>query len=173
MRVSPRQALAGLIIMGATAIGAGGATANQGGDSVRGAGQNNPPDGTVAHFQFNASSAADGSDPAGRGHFKVTQNQSTSKGGQFGTVTCLRVAGSAASFILALDHTGKDVPDNVVGLQVYVKDNGKKKGNAPVDQVRNQRLFDGADLTACGDPATGIPHDFPVITKGDVEVVDN
>src|SRR4051812_18239602 len=88
-------------------------------DSVNGAGENNAD--VNAHFAFNVQANADGSNPFGEAHFKVTTDQSDVKHGTFGSPTCLIVKGNRASFIFAADHTGRDAEfDTIGGVQYAV-----------------------------------------------------
>lgn len=157
----------GMLLTGALVVlAATPAIAGPKGDSVKGHGENNPPDASrVASFEIDARSDADGANPNGKVRFKTRSTGAITAG----DVSCLRVVGKLA--VIGVDLTKVRTSDPGPypnAMLVYVEDNGNKKAGA--DEIRSATQTLDAPVTDC--PAPMNPDRMPLM-KGDIRVDDN
>ena len=118
------------------------------------------------HFAFSVHSGPQGSDPKGHVHFfDNTTRDGTPKRRFQGEVTCLRVAGNRATFVVVFTHLKNRDGDGTV---ITVEDNGNPTGQTSVDRI-GLSGFDGAS-PGCPNPALSLANG--VVTQGDIDVRD-
>jgi hypothetical protein len=148
-------------------------------DYAFGLGDNNPPNGNIAHFGFSAVSDADGSNANGLAAFAMPD---PTLGFTFnaGVVQCLRVSGNVATLVFKVKWSRKPAGDMTDADRMYIQDNGVPSDpHHPVDKVVNQLFNSSKSPTGldCPDPTAQSTIDLlnsrDVITKGDVTVIDN
>lgn len=135
-------------------------------DVVQGTGLVGPT--SLNHFEFSALSGPLGEDPQGDAHvFDNTTEDGTARRRFQGKVTCLRVSGNLATFVVdfrnVIDRPAFD------GALFVVQDNGNPPGPESPDLI-GIRDFVG-DPPPCPDPLTVAPPQGDVI-RGDISVVD-
>jgi hypothetical protein len=118
------------------------------------------------HFAFSAHSGPQGEDPKGEAHFHDNTTKDGTPARRFqGDVTCLRVSGNRATFVVDFRKLKNRSGDGVV---ITVEDNGNPAGPASPDRI-GVRDFNGAP-PPCPDPALSPANG--VVTRGDIDVRD-
>ena len=135
-------------------------------DSVHGGGINAPPEPFPAnHFAFNANSGPAGEAASGEGHFIDNDARRRFNG----TISCLRVAGNQASFVIDFRNTKNQPPSLVDGWDVVlVEDNGEPTGGDPVDYMTNRLVRSDQAPPSCPAPV----HPARLIGAGNIHVHD-
>jgi hypothetical protein len=132
-------------------------------DSVNGHGDLQSP--SINKFAFAMHAGPNGENPKGTAH---VHDNSTKDGNQTrrfqGKITCLRVDGNRATFVLDFTHVKDRARDGVI---VTVVDNGNPAGQESADRIRISD-YDGA-APACPDPNAIEPGGR---IEGDISVTD-
>lgn len=118
------------------------------------------------HFAFSVHSGPQGEEPKGQVHFHDnTTKDGTPKRRFQGDVTCLRVSGNRATFVVDFSKLKNRSGDGTV---VTVEDNGNPAGQASLDRI-GLSDFNGQP-PLCPDPALSPANG--VVTRGDIDVRD-
>ena len=118
------------------------------------------------HFAFSVHSGPQGEDPKGEVHFHDnTTKDGTPKRSFQGDVTCLRVSGNRATFVVVFRKLKNRSGDGTV---ITVEDNGNPPGPASPDRI-GLRDFNGQP-PPCPDPPSHLRNGTP--TRGDIDVRD-
>jgi hypothetical protein len=118
------------------------------------------------HFAFRARSGPLGENPKGHTHFHDNTTKDGTPRRRFqGQVTCLRVSGNRATFVVDFRKVKNRSGDGVV---ITIADNGNPPGPTSQDRI-GVSDFNGQPRP-CPDP--DLPRETGVVTRGDINVRD-
>jgi hypothetical protein len=138
---------------------------------------NNPPHDQVVghgilasasenHFAFSVHSDPQGGNPKGQVHFFDNTTKDGTPARRFqGGITCLRVSGNRATFVVDFSKLKNRSGDGTV---ITVEDNGNPPGQASLDRI-GLSDFNGQP-PPCPDPTLSPANG--VVTQGDIDVRD-